>query len=67
VPRSQKRSRAWAPTIPIQYLDVGGYRLRYVKAGNGPSLVPLHTLHTQLDLFEKIVPELASSFAAPGS
>src|SRR5262249_18880139 len=52
----------WAPDIPIAYLDVGGYKLRYIKAGRGPNLVLLHTLRTQLDLFEKIVPDLTHSF-----
>jgi len=52
----------WAPDIPIASLDVGGYRLRYIKAGRGPNLVLLHTLRTQLDLFEKVVPDLAHSF-----
>ena len=52
----------WAPDIPIDYLDVGSYRLRYIKAGRGPNLVLLHTLRTQLDLFEKVVPDLANYF-----
>ena len=54
---------AWAPSIPIQYVDIGGMKVRYVKTGAGPKLVLLHTLRTQLDLFEKIVPDLASHFA----
>ena len=53
---------AWAPDIPIQYVDVGGMNLRYIKAGTGPNLVLLHTLRTQLDLFEKVVPGLAKYF-----
>src|SRR5262249_43741422 len=52
----------WAPDIPIDYLDVGGYRLRYIQAGRGPNLVLLHTLRTHLDLFEKVVPDLANAF-----
>ncbi|WAK01008.1 alpha/beta fold hydrolase [Methylobacter sp. YRD-M1] len=52
----------WAPDIPIQYVEVNGIRLRYIKTGRGPALVLLHTLRTQLDLFEKIVPELAEDF-----
>jgi pimeloyl-ACP methyl ester carboxylesterase len=52
----------WAPDIPIQYVEVNGIRLRYIKTGQGPVLVLLHTLRTQLDLFEKIVPELAGDF-----
>ena len=53
----------WAPTIPIETVEVGGNRLRYIKSGKGPTLVLLHTLRTQLDLFEKIVPELSKHFA----
>jgi pimeloyl-ACP methyl ester carboxylesterase len=52
----------WAPTMPIQYVDAGGTRLRYIKAGSGPNLVLLHTLRTQLDLFERVVPDLAKDF-----
>lgn len=52
----------WAPEIPIDYVEVGGIKLRYVKAGSGPILILLHTLRTQLDLFEKLVPELSKRF-----
>jgi pimeloyl-ACP methyl ester carboxylesterase len=52
----------WAPDIPILYADIRGVRIRYIKTGAGPTLVLLHTLRTQLDLFEKVVPELAKSF-----
>ena len=60
-PSTPKQLR-WAPDIPIQYAEVNGLRLRYITAGHGPVLVLLHTLRTQLDLFEKIVPELAGNF-----
>jgi pimeloyl-ACP methyl ester carboxylesterase len=52
----------WAPDIPILYTDIRGVRIRYIKTGEGPTLVLLHTLRTQLDLFEKVVPELAKHF-----
>jgi pimeloyl-ACP methyl ester carboxylesterase len=52
----------WAPNLPIQYTEIDGNRIRYVKTGSGPNLVLLHTLRTQLDIFEKIVPTLAKSF-----
>ena len=52
----------WAPNIPIDSIDIGGTKLRYIKSGKGPALVLLHTLRTQLDLFEKIVPELSRHF-----
>jgi len=53
---------AWAPEIPIQYLDVNGLRLRYIRTGQGPNLVLLHTLRTQLDIFQGAVPALAQRF-----
>ena len=52
----------WAPNIPIDTMEVGGNKLRYIKSGKGPALVLLHTLRTQLDLFEKAVPELSKHF-----
>jgi pimeloyl-ACP methyl ester carboxylesterase len=53
----------WAQSIPIQYVTVnGGVKVRYIKAGAGPTLVLLHTLRTQLDLFEKVVADLAKFF-----
>src|SRR5262245_26437945 len=53
---------AWAPDVPIGHLDIGGLNVRYVKAGAGPSLVLLHTLRTQLDTYQKVIPELARHF-----
>jgi pimeloyl-ACP methyl ester carboxylesterase len=52
----------WAPDIPIQSVEIGGNKVRYIKTGKGPVLVLLHTLRTQLDLFEKVVPELSKRF-----
>jgi pimeloyl-ACP methyl ester carboxylesterase len=52
----------WAPEIPIGYVEIDGTRLRYIKYGSGPNLVLLHTLRTQLDIFEKLVPLLDKSF-----
>jgi pimeloyl-ACP methyl ester carboxylesterase len=61
VPQAPARL-SWAPDIAIRYADVGGMKLRYVKAGAGPDLLLLHTLRTQLDLFEKMVSDLAKNF-----
>src|SRR5215216_1591122 len=41
---------AWAPDIPARYVAIG------------PALVLLHTLRTQLDMFQRVVPELAARF-----
>jgi pimeloyl-ACP methyl ester carboxylesterase len=50
---------AWAPDIPIRYVTLDDAGVRYIVAGQGPALVLLHTLRTQLDLFQKVIPELA--------
>ena len=53
---------AWAPDIPLEYVEVGGNKFRFIRSGAGPIVVLLHTLRTQLDLFEKVVPELSKHF-----
>jgi pimeloyl-ACP methyl ester carboxylesterase len=52
----------WAPDIPTRYTAVDGTRIGYVAVGSGPALVLLHTLRTQLDMFQKVIPELAKRF-----
>ncbi len=47
---------SWAPEVPIKYIKVNGINLRYVDVGQGPPLVLLHTLRTQLDMFQKQIP-----------
>src|SRR4029079_353905 len=61
VRREPQRLR-WAPDLPVEHVEVGGITLRYIKTGRGPNLVLLHTLRTQLDLFEKVIPELSRHF-----
>jgi pimeloyl-ACP methyl ester carboxylesterase len=53
---------SWAPAVPVRYVEVDGLRLRYMVMGEGPALVLLHTLRTQLDMFQKVVPALATRF-----
>jgi pimeloyl-ACP methyl ester carboxylesterase len=52
----------WGPGVSIEYANIGGIQVRYLKAGRGPNLVLLHTLRTQLDIFQKIIPKLAEQF-----
>jgi len=61
-PPQTPESLYWSKEIPIQYLTIDGMRLRYIKAGQGPALVLLHTLRTQLDIFQKIIPQLTGEF-----
>ena len=53
---------SWAPAIPISYVSVDGVRARYIRTGHGPALVLLHTVRTQLDIFQKVIPQLAENF-----
>lgn len=47
----------------IAEIDIDGNRtIRYLKTGNGNPLVLLHTIRTQLDYFEGVVPQLAEHF-----
>jgi pimeloyl-ACP methyl ester carboxylesterase len=52
----------WDPSLKPAYVTVDGVKLRYLKTGEGPVLLLLHTLRTQLDLFHKVIPELRRDF-----
>lgn len=43
-------------------LQPGGPQIRYLHVGRGPALVLMHTVRTQLDLFQRVVPALADRF-----
>jgi pimeloyl-ACP methyl ester carboxylesterase len=57
-------TRTWSPSGEIDYLKlVDGTRLRYLKAGSGPTaLIMLHTVRTQLDHFQLVIPQLLKTF-----
>jgi pimeloyl-ACP methyl ester carboxylesterase len=47
----------------ISELNINGNRtLRYLKSGNGDPLILIHTIRTQLDYFEEVIPQLAKHF-----
>ena len=52
----------WDPEIPIRYAEVDGIKLRYITIGEGPPMVLLHTLRTQLDMFQKVIPALSQHY-----
>jgi pimeloyl-ACP methyl ester carboxylesterase len=53
----------WASRDSVAWLKLSsGFTLRYVSDGDGPPLVLLHTIRTQLDYFEKIVPALSAHY-----
>jgi len=56
-------TRTWSPSGEIEYATLAdGTRLRYVKAGSGPALILLHTVRTQLDHFQFVIPKLVDAF-----
>jgi pimeloyl-ACP methyl ester carboxylesterase len=57
-------TRSWSPSGEIAYATLAdGTRLRYLKSGSGPAaLVLLHTVRTQLDHFQLVIPKLLDAF-----
>jgi pimeloyl-ACP methyl ester carboxylesterase len=54
----------WSPSGEIDYLKLAeGTRVRYLKAGSGPTvLILLHTVRTQLDHFQLVIPRILDAF-----
>jgi len=56
-------TRTWSPSGEIAHVTLpDGTRLRYLKAGSGPALILLHTVRTQLDHFQLVIPKLFDAF-----
>src|SRR6266567_3476433 len=56
-------TRTWSASAEIAYATLAdGTRLRYLKAGSGPALILLHTVRTQLDHFQLVIPKLVDAF-----
>src|SRR4030095_13954002 len=57
-------TRTWCPMGEIGYATLAdGSRLRYLKTGSGPtSLILLHTVRTQLDHFQLVIPRLLHAY-----
>ena len=48
----------WSHTPSQWFHRADGSRLRYVVTGDGPPLVLMHTVRTQLDYFQRVIPLL---------
>jgi len=57
-------TRTWSASGEIEYATLAdGTRLRYLKTGSGPTpLILLHTVRTQLDHFQLVIPRLLHAF-----
>lgn len=52
----------WSQDKPQSLQLDNGITMRYVRTGNGPPLILLHTIRTQLDYFEKLTPALKGQY-----
>jgi pimeloyl-ACP methyl ester carboxylesterase len=56
-------TRTWSPDGEIGHVELAdGRRLRYLKGGSGPTVVLLHTVRTQLDHFQLVIPKLLHAY-----
>jgi pimeloyl-ACP methyl ester carboxylesterase len=56
-------TQTWCEDGEIGYVELaGGGRVRYLRAGGGRPLVLLHTVRTQLDHFQLVIPRIAGAF-----
>ncbi|MGY2050954.1 alpha/beta fold hydrolase [Methylobacterium sp. JK268] len=56
-------TRCWLASGEIAVATLrDGTRIRYVRVGCGPNLVLTHTVRTQLDLFQRVIPLLSPHF-----
>lgn len=57
-------TRRWAPDQKLDFLALteSGPKVRYLRTGQGPALVLLHSIRTQLDLFQRVIPKLTDRF-----
>ena len=56
-------TKTWCKDGKIDYVVLsGGTRVRYLRVGVGPPLVLLHTVRTQLDHFQFVIPRIADTY-----
>ncbi|MCJ8314078.1 MAG: alpha/beta hydrolase [Saccharospirillaceae bacterium] len=53
---------SWAKAGEFNYVNVDNLSLRYLTMGQGEPLVLIHTIRSQLDYFQKIIPQLAKHY-----
>jgi pimeloyl-ACP methyl ester carboxylesterase len=57
-------TETWCKSGQIGYVELsGGARIRYLRVGSGPPLVLMHTVRTQLDHFQRVVPRITDAYS----
>jgi pimeloyl-ACP methyl ester carboxylesterase len=60
---AQEYTETWCIDGKIGYVVLsGGARVRYLRVGVGPPLILMHTVRTQLDHFQLVIPRITEAF-----
>jgi pimeloyl-ACP methyl ester carboxylesterase len=56
-------TESWCEAGEVEHVTLsGGTRVRYLRVGTGPPLVLMHTVRTQLDHFQFVIPQISDAF-----
>ena len=59
----QNYTETWCKGGEISHVVLsGGARVRYLRVGSGPPIVLMHTVRTQLDHFQLVIPRITDAF-----
>jgi pimeloyl-ACP methyl ester carboxylesterase len=53
---------SWSKDVTGQFITINNCIIRYLTAGEGKPLLLVHTMRTQSDYFQKIIPELSKHY-----